>query len=266
MIAGAAATGGGAMDRAFGDILKEWRRLRRLSQLELALSAGASARHLSFLESGRARPSREMILRLASALDMPRAVVNRALHAAGFAPVYPALPLSAPDLAPVRGAIETMLANHEPMPAFAIDRGWNLIGANGAARRLFAAVSPTAPANVIDLLLSLADGDRIENWEETAGLALQRLRAEIAHFGGDAPLEARLRALAAHPRLQPRAPVAQDRVVIPMTLRVGPSRLSVFTVIAAFTAVEDVAASEIRIELMFPADEATRAHFAANAA
>lgn len=249
------------MKLEFGAILRDWRMLRRLSQLDLALAAGVSSRHLSFLESGRAAPSRDMILKLASALDMPKPAANEALKAAGFAAAFPALPPHAPDLAPVRKAIAMTLERHAPFPGVAIDRGWNVIDANEPAIALFAPFGPVS--NMIELLVAVAGTGLVENWEETALLSLLRLRAEITHLGGDPALEALAMRLAEHPRLAAFEFGAVDfnQAVIPTTLNLGGERLSLFSTIAQFGSVQDVDASEIRIELMYPADAATAAFF-----
>jgi transcriptional regulator with XRE-family HTH domain len=249
------------MTLQFGSILRNWRQMRRLSQLDLALAAGVSSRHLSFLESGRAAPSRGMILRLAGALDMPKPAANDALKAAGYAAAFPTLPHHAEDLEPVRRAISMTLERHAPYPGVAVDRGWNVINANEAAIALFAPLGPVS--NMIELLINVADSGLVENWEETALLSLQRLRAEIAHLGGDDALQALAMRLAEHPRLADFDLSAVDfnQVVIPTTLRIADQRLSLFSTIAHFGSVQDVAASEIRIELMYPADKATAAFF-----
>ncbi len=249
------------MDRSFGDVLRDWRQARRLSQLDLALAAEVSARHISFPESGRAEPSRAMTLKLAAALDMPKAAANDALRAAGYAAAYPVLSPGAADLAPVRRAISMTLKAHNPFPGIAINRGWDIIEANGCAREIFAALG--AGSNMIEFLIFLGDLDIVENWEETAFLALLRLRSEIAHLGGDARLEDHAARLGAHPRLKGAdlSMIDLDQAVIPTVFRFGDKRLSVFSTIAAFGSVQEVAASEIRIELMYPADEATGAFF-----
>ncbi len=249
------------MNRTFGDVLRDWRQVRRMSQLDLALAAEVSARHVSFLESGRAEPSRAMTLKLAGALDMPRAAANEALRAAGFAAVYPVLPPSAPDLTPVRRAISMTLASHHPFPGIAINRTWDILEANDSARQLFAAMG--AGPNMVEFLIFLGALDIVENWEETAFLALLRIRSEIAHLGGDERLSDYAARLAAHPRLKDAdfAAVDLDQAVIPTVFRFGDRRLSVFSTIAMFGSVQDVAASEIRIELMYPADDATAAFF-----
>lgn len=232
-----------------------------MSQLDLALAAEVSARHVSFLESGRAEPSRAMTLRLAAALDLPKAAANEALNAAGYAAVYPVLAPGAQDLAPVRRAISMTLASHHPFPGIAINRTWDILEANDAARQLFAALG--AGPNMIEFLIFLGNLDIVENWVETAFLALMRLRSEIAHLGGDERLSDLSARLAAHPRLKSAdiSAVDLDQAVIPARLRLGDKRLSVFSTIAMFGSVQEVAASEIRIELMYPADEATAAFF-----
>lgn len=248
------------MANGFGEMIRGWRQVRRQSQLDLALTAGVSSRHLSFLESGRAAPSRSMVLRLAGALDMPKAATNDALKAAGFSAAFPHLPSDAADLAPVRMAVALTLERHEPFPAFAVDRNWDVIDANHAARALFGAATRQ---NVIDLLIAQAETGLVENWEEAAVLALMRLKAEIAHYGGDERLEALATRLAEHPRLAAADIGAIDfnQAVIPTILAAGDARLSLFSTIAQFGSVQDVVACDIRIELMYPADDATAAFF-----
>ena len=171
------------MASEFGAILKDWRKTRRFSQLDLSLEAEMSARHLSFLESGRANPSREMVLRLSEALQLPRPAANQALNAAGFAPVYPSLSDDAPELAPVHQAISAMLDHHDPFPGYAIDRHWNVVNSNQGAQMLLALASPGGPANLIDILINSAGLDLIKNWDEVAILSLSRLRTEILELG-----------------------------------------------------------------------------------
>ena len=251
------------MSGTFGDILREWRGKRRFSQLDLSLAAETSARHLSFLESGRANPSRAMVLRLTDALEMPKAVANTALTAAGFAAVFPNLPPDDDALAPVYAAIREMLANHTPQPGFAIDRHWNVIDANGPATALFGVIGAQAETNMIEVLLALGETELMENWRETALLAIARLNLENARCGGDAVLSDYIKRLAAHPRL---AEINDDdidygRAVIPSVFNLNGQRLSVFSTIAEFGTVQDVAACDVRIELMFAADNATREFF-----
>jgi transcriptional regulator with XRE-family HTH domain len=247
----------------FGDIIREWRGLRRFSQLQLAMRAELSARHLSFLESGRARPSRDMVLRLASALEMPKAIANQALGAAGFAAAFPSLPADAPDLAPVRAAIAMTLANHDPYPAIVLDRGWTLVGANAGATAMFARAGAAADSrlNLIRMLISVADTGFIENWAETAALTLARIRAEIAQFGPDAELAGLADDLARHPRLKSADVQGLNRAVAPTIFNIEGARVAMFSTIAQFGSVQDVVASELKVEMMFPVDAAARRYF-----
>ena len=181
----------------FGPVLKRWRAHRRVSQLDLALEAGVSARHLAFLETGKSRPSREMVVMLGAALDVPLRERNELLLAAGFAPVYPEHPLDAERLAPIRTACEMLLARHEPFPGIQFDRHWNLLSANAAARRLFGVDPGSLPVNMVDLLTSnpsIRDG--IVNWAEVAHDLLMRLRLEATSGGPDPRLDALIEQLA----------------------------------------------------------------------
>jgi len=243
---------------SYGGELKAWRTRRRMSQLELALSAGVSARHVSFLETGRARPSRGMVLRLAERLGVPRADRNRMLNAAGLAPAYAERPLSAEDMAPVRAAVDWMLTRHAPWPAFALDRAWRLTALNGPAERIFGAVGLAAGQGLAEALAgNPALRAAVENLEEVVAHALARLRTENAHHGGDPALGAAIAALeAAGPQPAPDAPGLRPAFV-PTRLRLGGTTLSLLSTVAQFGAAEDVALADLRIELMFPADEAT---------
>jgi transcriptional regulator with XRE-family HTH domain len=251
------------MPSEFGAILKDWRKVRRFSQLDLSLEAEMSARHLSFLESGRANPSRAMVLRLSEALQLPRSAANQALHAAGFAPVYPSLSDDAPELAPVNQAIATLLDQHDPFPGYAIDRHWNIVTSNKGAEMIVALAAPGGPANLIDILLATAGLDLIENWEEVAVLTLSRLRTEILELGGDEQLSGLAKRLAAHERVRrvDMGSINLNQAVIPTIFRVGENRLALFSVIAQFGSVQDTKAGETRIELMFPMDEETTSFF-----
>jgi transcriptional regulator with XRE-family HTH domain len=258
----------------FGQILKEWRGVRRFSQLDLAMAVDMSARHLSFLETGRANPSRNMVLRLSQALNMPRPVTNQALLSAGFSAHFPEMTTDAPALEPVRRAIDMMLHRHDPYPGVAVDRHWNILSANKAGELLMALSNTLAPIvpdgevqpNLIALLLASADLPLVENWREVASLALIRLRSEIAAYGGDPVLEDMAERLAQNPKLQGTtlADIDLDQAVIPTILRLGDARLSLFSTIAEFGSVQDVQAGELRIELMFPMDDDTADWFTQN--
>ena len=236
-----------------------------MSQLELALTAGVSQRHLSCLESGRAAPSRAMILQLGEALQVPLRDRNGWLLAAGFAPVYRASPLDDPQMAQVNAAVEMLLTSHAPLPAVAIDRAWNVRLANAPFDRLVEALDPG--------IWSRLGGDRrnlvrlvfhprglrpfVSNWATAAPLLWQRALRE-ADAAGNAEMSALLDELA--PGLDRDVLRVQDTPllpVLPLTLEREGLRVSLFTVIATFGTPLDVTADELRIESFFPADEAT---------
>lgn len=247
------------MTSEFGSILKDWRKVRRFSQLDLSLEAEMSTRHLSFLESGRSNPSREMVMRLSDALQLPRPAANQALNAAGFAPVYPSLPDNAPELAPVHQAIDTMLDHHDPYPGVAVDRHWNVVKSNQGAQMLLALASADGTANMMDILMNSAGLDLIENWDEVAMLSLTRLRTEILELGGDEKLSALMQRLASHERVKSidMSAINLNQAVIPTILKFGETRLSLFSTIAQFGSVQDTRAGETKIEMMFPMDQET---------
>ncbi len=257
-------------DTGFARLLREWRQKRRLSQLDLALTAGVSQRHVSFLESGRANPSRAMILQLSETLEVPLRDRNDWLTAAGFAPLFRSRGLDDPHMAQVMAAIRLMLKAHEPFPALAIDRAWNVRLANASFDRLGALFGADlwdrvggGERNLMRLFFHPAGIRRfVTNWAAVGPLVWQRARREAEALGG-----AEMQAV-----LDDLAPLQDDVVrwsardtallpVLPFTLRVGGMELSLFTVIATFGTAQDVTADELRIETMFPADAATEALF-----
>ncbi|MGR3759588.1 MmyB family transcriptional regulator [Roseobacteraceae bacterium NS-SX3] len=247
----------------FGGALKEWRQIRRMSQMDMAGAAGVSPRHVSFLETGRARPSRGMVLRLCEVLLLPQAAANTLLVAAGLAPAYGARQLNAADMAPLRASVDWMLERHAPYPAMALDRHWRLEAMNAPAAGLMAAAGIAAGHSLLEALLENGElRARIENLGEVERLTLARLRSELAHFGRDPVLEA------AAARLQERTvsggaePAGVLPPVIPARYRMGDRVLSFFSAISQFGTVEDIALSELRVECLFPADEETRAFLA----
>jgi transcriptional regulator with XRE-family HTH domain len=242
----------------FGLALKDWRARRRFSQLELALAAGVSARHVAFLETGRARPSREMVVALAAAMDVPLGRRNELMHAAGFAPLYRARPLDDQVLKPVRRALDLMLARHEPFPAILIDRHWSLIEANRSAMSLLGPLlGAGVDGNIVHRLLGNPEVPRlVANWPEVLRDLLARIRLELAHAGGDAELEALTALISADPALAgPLA--ARDPGADPfvrLRLRVPSGEIALLSTIAEFGTVEDVTVRDLRLELFFPAD------------
>lgn len=237
----------------FPDALKVWRRTRRFSQLELAAEANVSARHIAFLETGRARPSPAMIGRLGEALQIPLAARNQMLTLAGFATRYPARQWDASEMAPIRAALEHTLEQHAPYPGIAIDRMWTVVRLNRPAQVLFGQLGMAEGSSMLDLMASDELPPLIENWPDVAHHAAQRLRTESAAQGGVAKLDRLAERLAAVPggSGKPIGPVT------PTIYRTGTMRLSLFAIIAQFGTPEDLALDDLKIELFFPADSET---------
>lgn len=246
------------MAAAFGGALKKWRQVRRLSQMELALSAGVSPRHLSFLETGRAQPSRGMVLRLSDELQVPAAARNQLLTAAGLAPAYVQRPLEDEELAPLWQAAEQMLAGHEPFPAMVLGRHWQLLRLNLAAAMMLDATGLKPGDSLIKALLeNAALRAALDNLEDVERHSLARLRTELAHFGADPVLEQAIEQLQ---RNVTAAALCEGVLpaVIPARYRLGRQVLSFFSTITQFGGTGDLAMTELRIEMLFPADEGTR--------
>lgn len=248
-----------------GEMIREWRQRRRLSQLAFACEADISARHLSFLETGRSRPSRDMLLHLAERLDMPYRERNALMLAAGFAPVYSETGLDNPDAAAARRAVDLVLAAHEPFPAIAVDRYWNLVAGN-AALPLFLADIPDEllqpPVNVLRLSLHPQGlGSRIENLGEWCAHVFERLQRQI-DLTKDESLMALLAELKAYPAaakaLEPINP-EYGGIIIPLRLKTDAGTLSFFTTTTVFGTAVDITFSELVIETFMPGDEFTAA-------
>jgi transcriptional regulator with XRE-family HTH domain len=249
-----------------GGLIREWRTRRRMSQLELAMEAEISQRHLSFVESGRAAPSRDMVLHLAEQLSIPLRQRNQLLLAAGFAPSFGERSVTDAVLAPAMAAVETVLKGHEPFPALAVDRHWNLVSQNTAIAPLLAGVSEasllTPPVNV--LRLSLHPGGiapRIVNLAEWRTHLLERLKRQNDTSGDPvlAELERELRGYPSGLNGKRATPPEPDAIVHPLRLAHGEQVLSLISTVTVFGTPLDVTLSELAIESFFPADEATRA-------
>ena len=245
-----------------GPLLRSWREARRLSQLALADQAEVSTRHLSCVEPGRARPSRAFVLHLAEHLDVPLRARNELLVAAGFSPEYGHTDLDAPEMAPVRDALDLVLTHAEPYPALVVDRHWDLVRANAGLALLLDGVDPAMlvpPVNVLRVSLH-PDGlaGRLEDVEAYAAHALSLLRRE-ASLLGDPVLEALHDELAAHHPAAGRGAPPTDRPgpVLPLVLRTPAGRLSFLTTAARFGTAADVTLAELTIESFFPADAET---------
>jgi transcriptional regulator with XRE-family HTH domain len=247
----------------FPTALRHWRRTRRLSQLDLASEADVSPRHLAFLETGRARPSRGMVLRLAEVMGLPRGDQTGLLTAAGFSPQFPTLPLAAEEMAQVRAAMGWMIDRHAPYPALILDRLWRIVALNAPAARLFGPAGLAAGISLLDALSDpVALAGLIENWIEVGHHSARRLKAESARAGGIAALDRAAAALLANPEIAAHQPRATGRAILPTVYRLGDRRLAMFSTYAQFGAAEEVALSDMKIELMFPADAEAEAVFA----
>ena len=249
-----------------GHHLRGWRERRRMSQLDLALEAEISARHLSFVETGRSRPSREMVLRLAERLEVPLREQNALLVAAGFAPAFPERSLSDAALASARDAVKLVLAGHAPYPALAVDRHWSLVSANAAAETLMRGVDPSLlspPVNVLRVSLHPAGlAARIVNLGEWRAHILERLRRQI-HATADPVLVALRDELAGYPSGRSAGQKGREAdapgVAVPFRLAVGESILDFISTTTVFGTPVDITLSELAIESFFPASPATAA-------
>jgi transcriptional regulator with XRE-family HTH domain len=255
------------MQSSFGLRLHWWRARRGLSQLDLASMAGTTQRHVSFLESGRSQPSREMVLRLAAALDVPLRQQNALLLAAGFAPAWRKSALTEPELATVNHALDYILAHQEPFPAIVVDRRWNLLRANVGAGRLTAFLTEPSPTpastgtvNIAEWLMSPGLRPLLVNWPDVALHFLRGVQTDAMTDGTQetADLLQRLIAYPGVPDLS-HVPALEDPPppVLAMHFCKGQTTLRLFTTIATLGTPQDVTVQELRIECFFPADEAT---------
>ncbi|MET3665338.1 helix-turn-helix domain-containing protein [Caulobacter sp. 1776] len=243
-----------------GERLRDWRRKRRLSQLDLALDAEISTRHLSFLETGRATPSRDMVLRLAECLEVPLRERNALMLAAGYAPVFPDRAFDDPSLATVRAAVEAVLHAHMPFPALAIDRRWIMLSSNAALAPLLAGVSPKlldGPVNVLRVSLHPEGvAPRIANLAEWRGHILSRLRRQLAD-SGDAELADLIKELSAYPGGEAHPRAGEGLIAAPLRLNTPDGELSFLSATMTFGSPLDVMVSELAIETFLPVDAAT---------
>jgi transcriptional regulator with XRE-family HTH domain len=249
-----------------GTLLRDWRRRRRLSQLDLALEAGVSARHLSFLETGRSKPSREMVLHLSEQLEVPLRDRNHLLLAAGFAPAFEERAIDAPEMAPVREALERVLTGHEPYPAVVVDRWWNLAAANRSIAMFTASVPDhlmQPPVNVLRVSLHPEGmASRIVNYGEWRAHLLDRLQRQVA-LTGDERLAALYEEVSAYPGETGEAHPGGE-IAVPLRYAHDGRELSFFSTIATFGTAVDITLAELSIEAFFPADQATTDYLLGN--
>lgn len=258
------------MKSGFGSILSEWRAVRRLSQLDLALLTGISQRHISFVESGRAQPSRDMILKLADGLDLPLRARNDLCLAAGYAPAHPERRLDLAEMKIARQALELILSHHEPYPAIVMDANWNIVVQNAAASRIVAwcveadamrQLFPDGVLNFMQLMFSQSGlRPHVVNWTHTRAALLNRLRRESAGSPGS-PSEALRRKFdkdAPFPCSEVAVHDERTDPLLSLELLVGDRRLRLFNMFTTFGTPQDVLLQELRIDMSFPADEASK--------
>ncbi|MCA1703168.1 MAG: helix-turn-helix transcriptional regulator [Actinobacteria bacterium] len=253
-----------AQSAPVGALFREWRARRRVSQLELASEAGVSPRHVSFIESGRSKPSREMVIHLAEHLEVPLRERNALLLAAGYAPVYQQSDLDAPEMEPVRAALRTILTSYEPNPAAVVDRAWNLVDANHSIGLLIEGVSPELLAPPINVLRATLHPDglapRIMNFEQWSSHLLTRLARQVA-LTGDGELMMLLEELRQYPGVPRRAVFpeleGEEKVFVPLRLRHEGMELAFFSTVVTFGTALDVTLAELVVEAFFPAGDAT---------
>jgi transcriptional regulator with XRE-family HTH domain len=253
------------LSRPVGALLRDWRQRRRMSQLDLACAAEVSTRHLSFVETGRALPSREMLMRLSERLSVPLRERNALLLAAGFAPLYRERPLQDPALAAARAAVELVLQGHEPYPALAVDRHWQLQAANRAAPLLLHGCAPwllQPPVNVLRAALHPQGvAPRIVNYAAVRHHLLTRLQQQVDHSGDPvlAALHEELRRLPLPPGADGQAvePEFHAGVLVPLQLRHEGQVLSLFSTLTVFGSPLDITLAELAVEAFFPADAGT---------
>jgi transcriptional regulator with XRE-family HTH domain len=251
---------------AVGDLLREWRRRRRLSQLDVSLDAAVSARHLSFVETGRSKPSRELVLHLAEFLDVPLRERNALLLAAGYAPAYGETPLDADAMEPVRGALDKILAGHAPYPAVIVDRRWDLVSANAPALAILSdGVAPellAPPANALRVCLH-PDGlaPRIANLGEYGAHLITRLQRQVAVSPDPGVAALRDELLGYRGTAEPADAASEPAELLfaPLRLRALGHELRLFSTLATFGTALDITVAELAIESFFPADAATEA-------
>ncbi|HEX7060877.1 MAG TPA: helix-turn-helix transcriptional regulator [Woeseiaceae bacterium] len=249
-----------------GSLLRDWRAARRMSQLDLALEANVSPRHLSYLETGRSQPGRDLVARLADALDMPLRERNALLVAAGYAPEYRESALDTARMGPVRKAIEFIIRHQEPYPAFVMNRHWDVLMVNGALERVFYALrgGPPLHTNIMRQVFDPRDmRPFLRNWEEVAGDLIRHLHDEVAAAPTDAVAKGLLDEVLALPDVPAKWRRRDlDAAPVPLLTTVfgnGDLELRFFSTFTTFGTPHDITLDELRIECMFPADDETAA-------
>lgn len=247
-----------------GVLLRQWRGHRRRSQMDLALDVGVSTRHLSFIETGRANPSAEVVLALAEGLDVPLRERNHLLLAAGYAPRYEETPLDAPAMARARDAVQRILDAHDPYPGVVLDRRWDVVAANAGALALIDGVAPELAAPTLNVFRVSLHPDglaaRTRNFEEWGSYLVWQLERQLA-LSGDESLAALLEEVRTYPNVAalPRRTPESDPALV-LTVDIADPDLSFFTTLTTFGTPRDITLDELMIELFYPADDATARH------
>ena len=251
------------MKNTVGKLLKKWRIQSRYSQLNLALELDVSSKHISFMETGRSTPSKEMLLKICDFLLVPKGEINRALNIAGYAPIYAELSSSDRKLAPVFEAIDHMIQSHMPYPAIVLNQCWDVVNTNDSAKKLLQNMGYSGHTNLIEALISdTPETSKIINWHETLVNVLTRLRQEISLLGSPKCLqeiENKLSnyLLSASYNYEPDV----KEIVVSTKIKLNKKVLSFFSLMAQLGTVKDVTISEYKVELMFPADAATKKYY-----
>jgi transcriptional regulator with XRE-family HTH domain len=261
-----------SVDKAFGELLKHWRSQRNFSQLDLSMASGVSQRHISFIESGRARPSRDMVIKLAAVLDIPLRQQNKMLTAAGFVPIYSEFDLSAPEIAPIRRALAFALRQQEPYPALVMDRYWNLVQMNQGATKLMdwllagQLIPDEIGPNLMRLMLH-PQGIKahVANWDAIAPHLIHRVHRETLAEGQNEPSQALFNTLLTYPGICDlwQSPAASHWQIPLLTANFSKAdqQFSFFTTIATLGTPQDITLQELRLECMFPANDSTEQQF-----
>lgn len=261
-----------APDKAFGQLLKHWRAQRSFSQLDLSMASDVSQRHISFIESGRSRPSRDMVIKLAAVLDIPLRQQNKMLTTAGFAPIYSEFDLSAPEIAPIRRALEFTLKQQEPYPALVMDRYWNQMKTNQGANTLLSwllagqTLPETIGPNLMKLMLH-PNGAKahVENWDIVAPHLIHRVHREALAAGQDEKSQLLFDELLTYPGIKAlwQAPMAENwqQPFLTANFKKGEQQFRFFTTLTTLGTPQDITLQELRLECMFPADEQTEQQF-----
>lgn len=241
---------------AFGRHMKQWRRQRGLSQLDLSIRADVSQRHVSFIETGRSRPRKDIVLKVAEALEIPLRDRNILLESAGLASSYPEISLTDEAAAPFSNAIRQMINSHEPYPAYVINRWWELVDSNEAGRRFFPQIGD-GPFNLVDAFMKPGPTrESIANFLAVGWMFLRRMRREVADSGPDERLQELLERAEAYMKDVPTdtEPPGSELVVCPH-FRIGDQVIRTLSMVARFGTAREVTLDELRVELVFPRDE-----------